>query len=172
MNLTNPLDIQLFYIINKSLSNPTLDRIMPVVTEMASGETIFVLALILLFVRYPKSGKAALVLLAGLTVAYHLGSFLKDIVARPRPFMELSDINQLIPEKGFSFPSLHATMAFMAATALAGFFRRYALFFSLAIIVAFSRVYLGVHFVSDVVGGALLGTLISLILVRVSRSEP
>ena len=74
--------------------------------------------------------------------------------------MVLSDV-RVLEECGnsFSFPSGHAAKAFLAATILSGFFvRRKKLFFTLAALVAFSRIYLGVHYPSDVLAGFALGT--------------
>jgi len=53
--------------------------------------------------------------MAGLTGAYQLNHFVKGIIARPRPFMVLPDVNKLVEVSGFSCPSTHSTMAFMAA---------------------------------------------------------
>jgi undecaprenyl-diphosphatase len=138
---------------------------MPWASNMGSGASIFIVAVILLLFKKKECRIAGIFLLAGLTVSYYLTDSLKDIIARPRPFMVLPDVNVLENAKNFSFPSTHATQSFMAATVLSRFFRRYVLFFGLAAIVAFSRVYMGVHYVSDVAAGAFLGTSIGYIFI-------
>ena len=111
--------------------------------------------------RVPTCTAAASValLLAG------LGSgLLKELFERARPPLADAGIQAAVavPE-GYSFPSGHATTAFAAAAAVGAFHPRLRLpLFGLAALVALSRVYLGVHFTTDVVVGAVLGVAIGL----------
>lgn len=165
------IEDQIFRIINKAWSNPLFDFIMPYVTRLGTGEVIFAVALVLLVVGWRSDKrKLAILLLAGSSVSYYAVSFLKDIVARPRPFAVLAGVNLVCGTAGsYSFPSGHATMAFMAATILSAFYGRWwLLFYALAAAVGFSRVYVGVHFFTDVAAGAVLGCLIGTCLLRVS----
>lgn len=83
---------------------------------------------------------------------------LKPIVSRSRPGLELGAIIVGQGNSGFSFPSGHATTAFAMATVLAAYEPRFGwIFVSVAILISWSRVYLGVHYSSDVIAGALLG---------------
>jgi hypothetical protein len=71
---------------------------------------------------------------------------LKPIVGRPRPFETITDVDPLLGGTlGSSFPSGHAATSFAGAVVLAYVFRRAALFVLLALAIAYSRVYLGVH---------------------------
>lgn len=158
----------IFFFINRTLANPVFDVIMPLITEMGSGEGIFVLSFLPLFLAKKEKKKAALLIWAGLTITYYLLHIIKNASGRPRPFMALPDTRLLIAENGFSFPSGHATQSFMAATVLSEFFAGRVYYFCFAALVAFSRVYLGVHYVSDVLSGALLGISAGYLLVKLS----
>ena len=167
--MVNALDTQLFYLINKNCANPMFDKIMPLITNLGGGEIIFLTALALMLARNGKWRKAGLALMAGITVAYYATDFLKYFFARPRPFTVLPDVHKLVSASQFSFPSGHAAQAFMAASVLAGFFKKYIIFFTLAALIGFSRVYCGVHFVSDVMGGAVLGIAIGYAIVKITE---
>jgi len=164
------IDSRIFFFVNSICSCPFIDRVMPVITFLGSGEFIFAVAVILIILAGKKARRpAGILLLAGLTVDYYAVYFLKDWVARPRPFMTLANVHLVgAIDKSYSFPSGHATVAFMAAVILSKYFKRPVIFFGLAALVAVSRVYIGVHYPTDVLSGAALGSLIGYALVKVS----
>jgi undecaprenyl-diphosphatase len=99
---------------------------------------------------------------------------LKNLFARPRPdiiipsFMSGNFLFRLFIPHDFSFPSSHAAVAFAAAYTI-GYFdkpvRKY--FYLLAILIAFSRVYLGYHYLGDVIAGSIIGVLISYLVIKI-----
>ena len=86
-------------------------------------------------------------------------NFIKEIVARPRPCHTLPDFHYITNcSNSFSFPSNHASNLFTAATLMSLCFRKLAyIAYTCALVVGYSRVYLGVHYPSDILGGALCG---------------
>ena len=108
----------------------------------------------------------------GLTVfAADSASFgVKDLVDRPRPFVTHPQIDPLYVVHSTSFPAGHAATAFACATLLSCFFPRGLPWFALlAVAIGFSRVYVGVHYPGDVLGGAAIGIAVGLVAFAVVR---
>ena len=86
---------------------------------------------------------------------------LKPLVARPRPYSYFPDMTLLVPAlSDYSFPSGHSFASFAASTALFLHHRAPGIAaYALAVVIAFSRLYLYVHFPTDVLAGILLGIL-------------
>jgi membrane-associated phospholipid phosphatase len=96
--------------------------------------------------------------LAGVAAAYGINTAVKAVARRPRPL--LVDLPQLVATPTqLSFPSAHASSSFAAARGYAPLLGGRVLY-PLAAAMAASRVYLGVHYPSDILAGALLGTLV------------
>lgn len=155
-----------FYILNsiQGMRCGFLDVVMPVITYLGSGGAIWLLAsALLLFSK--KSRKTGIALLLSLLIGLIISTvLLKGIVARERPFningAEL-DVNSILigaPSGRFSFPSGHSVSSFSAASVLLSYNRKIGIpALILAVLIAFSRLYLYVHFPTDVLAGAVLG---------------
>lgn len=143
------------------------DELDPVFRGLSDpGRLVLPLFLVLLGFFWMK-GKRGLIgaLVLALTIAaadQTSAKLLKPLVQRPRPSVTLEDSRPLFGARGsYSFPSVHATNSFAAALVLDAVFpgRRVA-FLAAAGLVSYSRVYVGDHWPSDVIAGALLGALI------------
>lgn len=117
------------------------------------------LALVLILI--PKTRKIGLVVMAAVILDSVLCNvILKNIFVRPRPCDVNTAINLLIPRPlGYSFPSGHTSASFAAVSALyfSGERKIWKVVLALAILIAFSRMYLYVHYPTDVLGGILVG---------------
>jgi undecaprenyl-diphosphatase len=118
-----------------------------------------------------KQGRIAVVaLIAGIAFSDQLNSsFAKFILERPRPCHVLQGIHLLVScGGGYSFPSSHAVNNFCGAVVLSHFSEKATPWvFSFALIVSFSRIYVGVHYPSDVLGGAIVGTFCGVFVIAV-----
>jgi len=111
-----------------------------------------------------KTRRGAFDALICLSIAVLINDFvIKGLVSRPRPYLTIKSLSILVePLSSFSFPSGHADSSFAMAFALTlAFGRRGAIAFIPAALIAFSRCYVGVHYPSDVIAGAIVGTLVS-----------
>ena len=152
---------------------PFLDRVLSAVTHLGDHGIFWILfALALLCI--PRTRRLGVCVALALILDLLLCNVLiKPLVARPRPYA-LREIELLIDApKDFSFPSGHAAAAFAAASALA--LRRSRLTVPallLALVICFSRLYLYVHYPTDVLAGIFLGCLCGLISRLVCRRIP
>lgn len=162
------LDWSILQWIQSALNCPTLDFLMPKITALGNAGAIWLLASIVLIItkKYRKQGA---LLLIGLAASVLIGNMLlKNIVARPRPCWIDTSVQLLIANPtDYSFPSGHTLSSAVSATILAKTDRRlgYAAI-PLAVLIAFSRLYLFVHFPSDVLAAAVLGVVIGELIFR------
>jgi undecaprenyl-diphosphatase len=169
VTLLQRLDTAIFYFINHACSHPFFDRAMPLLTKFGERDILLCVALLVLLFCRKKEKILGVYLLVGLSVTYELVFFLKNWVARPRPFVTLSGVHVLTHAGSFSFPSSHATNAFLAATLLSPAVKSPFYLYLLAGGVAFSRIYLGVHYPSDTIAGALIGVVLGKSLIGIGK---
>jgi undecaprenyl-diphosphatase len=98
-------------------------------------------------------------------------SLIKPLVDRTRPCFSLEGVKLLITiGPGKSFPSSHAVNNFAAATVISYFYKEYkAVLFTIAGLVAFSRVYVGVHYPLDVLAGAAIGMIVGYFIIFIDK---
>ena len=116
---------------------------------------LFFIAVVLFGIYLLRDKKRIAYFLGEIGIVYVLSVILKQLVQRVRPI----GTDLIAGSSGtFSFPSSHATIYFFIFAFMSEHSKKYkVIFLAIALLVSFSRVYLGVHYLSDVIGGALLG---------------
>ena len=154
------LDGKILLFIQEFLRFQWLTPVMKFITTLGNGGAIWiVLAVILISTKqYRKTGTGMAV---ALIVGYLITNLiLKNLIIRPRPYEVMEGIQALIgPLKDSSFPSGHTTSAIAAGFVMLKGTRKYIGIpaFVLAVLIAYSRLYLGVHYPTDVLVGAIIG---------------
>ena len=168
MVIIHNFDYIILNAIQQSLRCEFLDSFTLFLSYVTTSGIIWVVAgIVMLFSR--KHRASGIIMLVSLTVVFLTGDvLLKHLVNRPRPFTVNTDIALLIePPSGSSFPSTHSAFAAASTTVLLA--RNKLLGFIVTVItvcIAFSRLYLYVHYPTDVLAGLMLGTICaSMILV-------
>jgi len=161
---TIALDNTLFIFINREMQTLLLNYLMVFFTLLGYG---YVLALVVGIFLYLYDRQRfwqnfiffVIVALAGGTIT----QVLKFIIGRPRPVVVLSDVHVLVaPLTMNSFPSGHTQAIFTAAIFFIKETKKYmAVFLGIAVLVGLSRIYVGVHYPSDVLAGAIIGILVT-----------
>lgn len=166
------LDGNILLWIQEYIRNDFLTPIFKFITSLGDKGIVWIIvAIILLFFKeYRKTG-----IMVGASL---LGSLLfnntivKNIVCRTRPYKAIETLTVLIPEPGeYSFPSGHTSSSFAAGVVLYLMLpKKYGVpAMILAFLIGISRLYVGVHYPTDVLGGMVMGTLIAVCVVKVGE---
>lgn len=172
--MINAIDETIYNLIFKLFSTPTT-FIMTFISHLGSA-TILILLCIIFYILL-KDKKLALIIMLNLAIVYLLNVIIKMIIARPRP-----DILRLVYETGYSFPSGHA----MVATGFYGFLIYIAnkkiknkalrkcitiLLTLLIFLIGISRIYLGVHYATDIIGAFIIGIIYLVIFINILKKN-
>ncbi len=167
------IDFQILNAIQDSIRCAFLDVVMAIFSYIGELGAIWVLiGVVMLFFR--KLRPIAIMMFASMLLALLIGEVgIKNIVCRPRPFWFNTDITLNIhAPAGYSFPSSHTSTSFAAALALTFGLKKPWVgisAYALAALIAFSRLYNYVHFPSDVLAGALVGTFCAIVMIIIYK---
>jgi len=167
ISLLQKFDNYTLLLIKNNMHTVIMDKIMVISTSLGNGGIIWIIiaAILMISKTYRRIG---FMVIAALILSTILGEgILKHVFQRIRPSADIPTANLLITKPlSYSFPSGHTISSFAVAGVLAKYLKNYALeFFSLASLIAFSRLYLYVHYPTDVLAGAIFGLLCSAIII-------
>jgi len=180
------LNTEIFYFINNDLSNPVFDAVLPNFTHLGGLMFLAVLFAILLIITRQNifnTGKyydLVKLIAAAIIVMFAITSILKLLFHMPRPYMILDHVNKLgsggisSSSDPNSFPSGHSATTAAVATVIVlkarDYFKNYKLIWVIMalflVVIAFSRIYIGMHFPFDVLCGALIGMVSGVLVCR------
>lgn len=158
------LDGNILLFIQDFIRNPILTPIVRFITTLGNGGGIWIFLTLILLIL-PKTRKVGCMMIAALLGTLLVNNILlKNLIARTRPYDVIEGLTYLVPKPGeYSFPSGHAGSSFAVACVM---FRQLPKKYGvpaliLAILIALSRLYVGVHYPSDVLFGMISGIAIS-----------
>ena len=175
------LDLSLFYQINQTWTHPILDTLLPLFRNKVFWAPLYLFLVAFSLINFQRKGLWIILCLAAtvVTADFTSSKVVKPTVKRERPCNDMeiqSSVRNLVNcGAGKSFTSSHATNHFAIAIFLSMIFgrkRRWIWLVSLlwASIISYSQVYVGVHYPFDILGGAILGTVIGFFIARFCRS--
>ena len=162
------IDFSILYWIQDKLRNSFMDFVMPLFSNLQDGGLIWIsIAVVMLFFKRTRYCGIAVLFAMGIdTLITEYG--IKNIVCRVRPCNLVDDVNMLVKKPtSYSFPSNHSASAFAGAVAVMLTIKKKAWTipaFVFSGIISFSRMYVFVHFPSDVFAGILLGSTVAVLV--------
>lgn len=157
-NAIGDADRDLFLYIHEDLSNGFLDSALPAIQRIGDPPVYLGICTLLLAFGNEKMAETGKLAAAAFLESGSIVYALKQMINRPRPLNELEEV---------SFPSGHSALAFTLATVVGHEYPRTRIpLYITASATAFSRVYLGRHYPSDVIFGALIGTLVGIQIIH------
>ena len=168
MNIIQNIDNSILQFIQINMRSSIMDKVMPLITNLGNGAMIWMLIGIIFLINN-KYRRYGLMIIGSLILCFIVGNLsLKPLVARVRPFNAMPILDGLLikPPTDFSFPSGHAMCSFASGVVIFYMNKRIGIFaLILSFLIGFSRLYLYVHYPSDVFFGMLIGILIGIVTI-------
>jgi len=170
------MDEKIFLILY-SLPHPSIiNVVVSVVSALGSYGAVWFLIGAFLYLKKNKNFKKRdfLVFLIGMLGVYFLVFVLQNFFGRLRPYETINTVVYLgfVEPGGFSFPSFHATSSFFAASFISRKIKQSSKWlYVLALLISFSRIYLGAHYLTDILAGAIIGVVIGKVVVKIWRTQ-
>jgi undecaprenyl-diphosphatase len=158
-------DFAILDFLRENITNPVMDFIMKIITGSGEAGIIWIVAAILCLI-FKKTRKAGTCMAIALILVLLISNLtLKPLIARPRPFILREEIELIISApSGFSFPSGHTASSFAAAIGLFIYHKKLGIAALIwATLVAFSRLYMYVHYPTDILAGIVMGIICAVI---------
>ncbi len=166
--LIQEFDEAVLFHIQEQLKNPAMDRFMVFMTSLGNAGFLWILIAFLCLCR-KRCQKCGISLLCAIFLTMLLGDdILKPLFGRVRPNMKFPEIPLLIGKvHSPSFPSGHTAVAFASAAVIHSYYKIAGLLaYVVAALIAYSRLYLFVHYPTDILGGILLGSSLAYLIVK------
>lgn len=165
-NIFKSFDNLFIDLINQRMKSSRLDKFMFKITNLGGAIFISLLAIVLVLFGNENIRKIGLESMLVLFISQSIVHTIKKILSRERPYKMIEHLNTFgISLKDYSFPSGHTTASFSMATTLAlNIPRIWIVLYLLALLIGISRIYLGVHYPTDVMAGIIIGISTSLLV--------
>ena len=168
------LDTQLFYFLNNLASQSQLfDSIIVFLASYLAYILIIVFLALVFFSQYQRREKLQILFVAGasaIIARFGAVELIRLFYQRPRPFSALDNVQQLLISNEWSFPSGHSAFFFALATAIYLHNKKWGIgFFVATILITVSRVIAGIHYPSDIIGGAAIGIVVAYAVFYLAR---
>ncbi|MDP2939027.1 MAG: phosphatase PAP2 family protein [Candidatus Omnitrophota bacterium] len=158
--LIQRLDKNIFFLFNSTIKNKVLDLAFPIITKLGEDLVIIVVCILLFVLGKNKEKKTTILIFATMFITRLSVLILKHLTHRPRPFFVYENIHLIGKPVFSSFPSGHTALASAICIILCFKYRNLSfLFMLLAVLVGISRIYVGLHYPTDVMAGFILGGL-------------
>jgi len=158
------IDLSFFYFLNHTISNPIFDKFFVFITDVTHWYIAYIILWFIVFFKGGKIGKIAAISSIFLIIISDQisSSLLKNLFERVRPCKQLANVRLIVNCSGsFSMPSSHAVNNFAVAVFFSKLYSKYKwILITVASLVALSRPYIGVHYPSDILVGAIIGSII------------